>query len=165
MTISTQSFRDEHRELHQEVDALQALADEIGTIPVEEIAPRLDAILVFLTGHLLAHAQAEEQVLFPVINRVPGVSAMKETIDHVAIRRMTDELRALRQTLEAQIVTGKGEQALRRLLYGLHALVHLHLGQEEEMFSSALDTALSPEAVHEILAVIHRTTQDLVTQG
>jgi iron-sulfur cluster repair protein YtfE (RIC family) len=108
MTIWTQPLRDEHRELRPAIDALQTLADEAGTTSAADITHRLDAALAFLAGHLLVHAQAEEQVLYPAVARVLGGSDATATMrrDHAAIRQLTADLHALRRRICAGFCTG-----------------------------------------------------------
>jgi hypothetical protein len=89
-------------------------------------------------------------VLLPVVVRVLGPAA-KESIDHAAIHRMTDELQAVLNPLTRNRSPATKSKTLRRLLYGLHTLVRLHLGQEKEAFSLALEYTLSPEAMRELL--------------
>lgn len=160
MAIQNQSLHDEHHDLYQQLDALRTLADAIGAIPQGEVMQRLDAVLAFLTGHLLVQAQAEDQVLYPAMARVLGASAAKTTVDHIAIRRMTGALQTARQGMETRQITNEDEQNLRRLLYSLYTLASLHLAQEDEVFWPALDVTLSPGAVQELTETLDRTKQD-----
>ncbi len=162
MPIGKQSLPNDHQTLYQKSDALKTLADDVGAIPVAAVARRLDDVLAFITGSLLVAAQAEDQVFYPVMARVMGAPAVKPKIDHAAIRQMTEELQKVRQTLDTSPLTREMEQALRRLLYGLHTLVHLHLEQEDEVFFPALERTLSPDALDELVAATERATHDLM---
>lgn len=144
MTSLTQPLRDEHRELRPQIEILQAIADSVGVIPATETIQRLDVILAFLTDHLLVHAQAEEQVLYPAVAKVLGTPDATATmrLDHVAIHRMTAEIQTFRHQLAGTRLTARDERDARRLLYGLHALVMVHLAKEEEVFLPILDAAL-----------------------
>jgi iron-sulfur cluster repair protein YtfE (RIC family) len=159
MTNQQQSLHDEHRDLFPELAALQSLADAVDTIPEDEVRRRLDGILTFLTGRLLAQAQAEDQVIYPAMERVLGASATKTTVDHAAIRRLTEALQAERHNMETRPFTHTDQQALRHTLFALHALISLHLAQEDDVFWPALDGALSAEAVHELAEAVDRTAQ------
>lgn len=159
MTLLTQPLRDEHRELLPHLDAVQSLADDIGKAPASDIVKRLDDTLAFLADHLLVHAQAEEQVLYPAVAEVMGAPGTTATMirDHVAITQMIQDLQALRRQLDSTRLTPADEQALRRLLYGLYAVVKVHFAKEEEVFLPALDAGLTPDKAHSLFETMERT--------
>jgi iron-sulfur cluster repair protein YtfE (RIC family) len=167
MTTITQPLRDEHRDLMPQIDALQTLADAVGKAPAGEIVRNLDATTAFLANHLLVHAQAEEQVLYPTVAKVLGAPAATATMsrDHVAINQMTTDLQALRRTLNSAYLTISDEQALRRLLYGLHTLVRVHLAKEEEVFLPALDAALTADEARNLFTTMERTAHDIMAHA
>lgn len=45
-------------------------------------------------------------------------------------------------------------KALRRVLYGLYALVKVHFAKEEEVYLPILDARLTPETAHEMFAAM-----------
>ena len=49
---------------------------------------------IFSAHHLIPHAQAEDQALYPVVARVMGVPEATATMrrDHVEVGRLTEEL-------------------------------------------------------------------------
>lgn len=163
MTLLTQPLRDEHRELLPHLDALQSLADAIGEAPASDIVKRLDDILAFLADHLLVHAQAEEQVLYPAVAEVMGAPGTTATMrrDHVAIHQMISDLQALRRHLDSAHLTPTDERDLRRLLYGLHAVVQVHFAKEEEVFLPALDAGLTPDKAHSLFAAMEHAAATL----
>ena len=163
MTSVTQPLRDEHRELRPDIDALESLADAVGSVPAGDIVRRLDATLTFLTDHLLVHAQAEEQVLYPAVAQVLGAPATTTTMsrDHVAIREMTTELQALRRRLNPAHLTPNDERSLRQILYGLHTLVRVHLAKEEDVFLPALDAALTADQARDLFTAMEHAAQAL----
>ena len=163
MTPVTQPLRDEHRELVPHIDALRSLADAVGETPAGDISKRLDESLAFLTDHLMVHAQAEEQVLYPAVADIMGAPGTTATMsrDHVAIRQMTLDLQALRRQLNSTHLTHKDEQALRRLLYGLHTLVRVHFDKEEEVYLPALDASLTPDKARDLFAKMERAAETL----
>lgn len=163
MTPVTQPLREEHHELLPHIDALQSLADAVGEAPAAEIVKRLDESLAFLVDHLMVHAQAEEQVLYPAVAEIMGAPGTTATMsrDHVAIHQMTLDLQAVRRQLDPTHLTHKDEQALRRLLYGLHALVQVHFAKEEEVFLPALDAGLTPDKARDLFARMERAADAL----
>ncbi len=167
MATVTQPLRDEHRDLMPQIDALQTLADKVGKASAGEILRDLDQSLAFLAHHLLVHAQAEEQVLYPAIAQLYGADAATATMkrDHAAIAQMTTALRDLRPSLNSEQLTAENQQALRRLLYGLHTLVRVHLAKEEEVFLPKLDAALSPEEGRDLFARMENTAHALMDRA
>ncbi len=165
MTTLTQPLRDEHEELLPQIDALQSLADAIGEAHAGEIAQRLDATLAFLSGHLLIHAQAEEQVLYPTVAEALGQPDVTATMrrDHEAIRQLTADLQARRRQLDTTHLTAGDERGLRRLLYGLHTLVRVHLAKEEEVFLPILDDALTADRAHDLFVTMEYVAKSLMS--
>jgi hemerythrin-like domain-containing protein len=147
MTLLTQQLRDEHRDLLPHVEMLRTVADEIGEAPISSLRHGVDAIYAFLTFHLLSHAQAEERALYLMVGKLMGASEATATMsrDHSEIVRYTEELSALRSRLDDTNAGVSEEKALRRILYGLYAIVKVHFAKEEEIYLPILDTRLTPE--------------------
>jgi hemerythrin-like domain-containing protein len=152
MTIVTQPLRDEHKDLWPHVEVLRTTADSVGEVPLEMLRRTVDEAYDFLARHLIPHAQAEERALYPVVQKVMGAAEATATMsrDHVEVGRLTEELSALRRQLaDAASITTPQAKALRRVLYGLYALVKVHFAKEEEVYLPLLDARLSPvEAQH-----------------
>jgi hypothetical protein len=70
--------------------------------------------------------------------------------DHVEIGRYIDELAILKSGLTSESLTVAQAKSLRRVLYGVYALVKLHFAKEEEVYLPILDRRLSPESAHEM---------------
>lgn len=149
MTILTQPLRDEHKELYPEVELLRAAGDAICERLSAADRAKIDQAYTFLTHHLLPHAQAEEVALYPVVRKAMGAPEGTATMsrDHVEVRRLTEELGALQSHL-AGAITEEQAASLRRVLYGLYALVKVHFAKEEEVYLPLLDARLTPEQAH-----------------
>jgi iron-sulfur cluster repair protein YtfE (RIC family) len=65
--------------------------------------------------------------------------------DHIEIARLTDELGSLRTHQSQLTITSIQAAALRRVLYGLYAVIKLHLAKEEEIYLPLLDSKLTAE--------------------
>jgi iron-sulfur cluster repair protein YtfE (RIC family) len=158
MATITQPLRDEHSELLPEVETLRIAAEAAGTATPSELRQRVDEAYEFLAHHLIPHAQAEDRALYPVVGRAMGAPEATATMsrDHVEVGRLTAELASLRGAVTAGQV-GEGEtRNLRRVLYGLYALVRLHFAKEEEVYLPILDARLSAgEAVEMFEAMEH----------
>jgi iron-sulfur cluster repair protein YtfE (RIC family) len=151
MTV-TQPLRDEHKGLVPHIEALRSVADSVGYVPVEAVRHGVDEAYGFLTHHLIPHAEAEDRALYPVVEKLMGTSGVTATMsrDHVEVGRLTEELAGLR----TQLAVGPGGEvqvkALRRVLYGLYALVKVHFAKEEEIYLPLLDGRLAPAAADEM---------------
>lgn len=148
MTISlalTQPLRDEHRELLPNIEMLRSTADLVGAAMTDEVCGLLDEAHEFLVEHLIPHAQAEDRVLYLVVEEAMGAPGATKTMsrDHVAVVRLADELGWLRSQLHGSTVTRDQAMALRRVLYGLHAIVKIHFEKEEELYLPVLDRWLT----------------------
>ena len=147
MTRPTQPLRDEHKELLPHIELLRTLADSIGEAPSESLRRDLHEAHMFLTHHLLPHAQAEERVLYPMVGRLMGAPEATATMsrDHVEVSRLTEELGGLRSHLVGASMSETQEKALRRVLYSLYAIVKIHFAKEEEIYLPVLDARLAAE--------------------
>ncbi len=93
-------------------------------------------INAFLVGPLLDHEQFEEQTVYPSVFRASGddeatapLSRTHREIFHLIslFSRQVDEL-------EAGGPDDADQRDLRRVLYSLHAILGLHMAQEEELY-------------------------------
>jgi iron-sulfur cluster repair protein YtfE (RIC family) len=145
VTTLTQPLRDEHKELIPHIQALRTAADSVGDATADALRTAVDAAYDFLAHHLIPHAQAEERALYPVVGRVLGAPEATNTMsrDHVEVGRLTDELGGLREKIGAAAPSPAQIKDLRRVLYGLYALVTVHFAKEEEVYLPILDKRLS----------------------
>ena len=144
MAIVTKPLREEHKELLPHIHQLRVAADGVGSFSVGQLQREVNDALEFLFHHLLPHAQAEEAALYPVVQQVMGAPEATHTMirDHVEIQRLTEELRTLGSAVETPLSDSTARQ-LRRVLYGLYALVRVHFAKEEEVYLPLLDKHLS----------------------
>jgi heavy metal translocating P-type ATPase len=121
----------EHREVRPLVEQVRTVADALNQPPYD-LRPARE-LLDDLEVRLLAHERAEEAELLPIMARAlggveatSGLSRTHAEIEHQIgrLRRSVDDLV---QEAEPEYVTD-----IRRLLYGLYAILRLHNAQEEE---------------------------------
>lgn len=145
MVTLTQPLRDEHKELLPHIESLRAAADALDLASSASLLQSVDEAYAFLTHHLIPHAQAEERALYPVVGRLMGAPEATATMsrDHIEIGRLTEELRSLRPYLSGTEISTSQAQALRRVLYGLYAVVKVHFAKEEEVYLPILDARLT----------------------
>jgi hemerythrin HHE cation binding domain-containing protein len=74
MALLTQSLRDEHKDLWPDVEVLRTTADSVGEVPLEMLRRAVDEAYDFLARHLIPHAQAEDQALYPAVQKVMGAN-------------------------------------------------------------------------------------------
>src|SRR6266498_2539846 len=118
----------QHRAVRPVVEQVRAVADALD----HDFQP-VRALLDRLETDLLPHERAEEAELLPIMARALGgadptgaISRTHAEIEHQVgrLRRILDDLGA---TAEPEDLV-----ELRRLLYGLYAILRLHNAQEEE---------------------------------
>ncbi len=136
----------EHPGLRDRVESLRAVADALDHLPPAEATLRVQDAHRFLVEELLPHEEAEEHDLYPRIARTLGGEDPTATMS-----RAHAEIAELVRQLGRLVDDGAAGQAdvrdLRRVLYGLHAVLRLHFAQEEEGYfvlaeeSSATSTA------------------------
>jgi len=148
MNPITQPLRDEHKELFPHVESLRLTGDAVsGPILTSDARRLIEESYTFLTYHLIPHSQAEEQALYPVVQKVMGAAQATATMsrDHVEVGALTQELAALRVQLTGETISPILANAFRKVLYGLYALVKVHFAKEEEIYLPLLDAGLKPE--------------------
>jgi heavy metal translocating P-type ATPase len=136
----------EHRAVRPVVEELRTVADALTAAdcdldPVRTLLGRLET-------DLLPHERAEEAELLPIMAKALGGSdptgALSRT--HAEIEHQIGRLRRILDDL-AGTVDPEDVVELRRLLYGLYAILRLHNAQEEEgAFSLVPDSANLPPA-------------------
>lgn len=149
----TQPIREEHEHLAPHIEDLRRLGDSAiasGGPLDEELRRSVD----FLQQHLLIHAGAEDQVMYPQVAELLGAPRATATMsrDHVEVERLTAELAATSPT---------DRGAVARLAYSLHALVSLHFAKEEEIYLEVMDAAMSVTAVAEMYERMELAAADL----
>ena len=162
MVTLTQPLRDEHKELLPHIELLRTAADAIGTAPGASLQRSIDEAYTFLTRHLIPHAQAEERALYPVVGRLMGAPEATATMshDHVEIGRLTGELGSLQPYLNGASISVEQEKALRRILYGLYAIVKVHFAKEEEVYLPILDTRLTAAEASRLFESMEQAAQE-----
>jgi len=147
MASITQPLRDEHKTLYPQIETLRLAGDVVNESLTTLAHDKIEQAYNFLTRHLIPHAQAEEKALYPMVQKVMGAPQATATMtrDHVEVERLTQELGTLRVHKSQLSITFEQVSALRRVLYGLYALVKVHFAKEEEIYLPLLDAKLTAE--------------------
>jgi heavy metal translocating P-type ATPase len=140
-------LRAEHDATLPLIEQIRSVADELSSHNCDLEPVR--ALLGRLEGELLPHERADEELLVPLVDRALGgtdaTAAMSRT--HAEIEHQVSRLKRLLQALDLDPVQPEDAIELRRLLYGLYAVLRLHNAQEEEgAFSLVPDGAASHTA-------------------
>ena len=154
MTMPTDPLRAEHRDLFPHVAELRTIADGVTRWDADT-SGRIADVVGFLSQHLVAHAHAEEEVLYPAVEdllEAPGATATM-VADHVEIVARLDRLQTIGRSLAPGSPTEDEANELRAELYGLWAILGLHFRKEEEVLLPILDAHLDDD---EALALFDR---------
>lgn len=161
MDTITEPLREEHRDLLPKIERIRRVADSIGLVPVEVLRERIAEVQSFLVHELIPHARAEDAELYPVVARLMGAPEATATMrhDHVEVAGFVEELEAVEPELSAPSLPLEVEHALRRILYGLYALVKVHMVEEEEIYLPLLDAGLSEAEATSMFAAMHAAAE------
>jgi heavy metal translocating P-type ATPase len=136
-----QRFRSEHRELLGLLDRIRAVADGLDRLPPPQALAEATALHRFLTERLLPHEEAEDTLLYPAVAELLGGEDPTAPMSraHAEIAHLTRLLGGVLADLGPAGPEPEDLTDLRRILYGLHAILRLHFAQEEEAYLSLLD--------------------------
>ncbi len=125
-------LRAEHDATLPLIEQIRSVADELSSHDCDLEPVR--ALLGRLEGELLPHERADQALLVPLVDRALGgieaTVALSRT--HAEIEHQVSRLRRLLQALDTDPTEPEDVIELRRLLYGLYAVLRLHNAQEEE---------------------------------
>jgi soluble P-type ATPase/hemerythrin-like domain-containing protein len=147
-------FSTEHTTLRPDLARIRDAADRLDIArPVESVVLVRD-VHRFLVEELDPHEQAEDHDLYPVLARVLGGNDPTATMSraHAEISHLIRRLGRILDDLDPEGPDADDIIELRRLLYGLHAILQLHFAQEDEGYLSladddVVDTGVSREGV------------------
>ena len=163
MPATLRELREEHRALIPSVEHLRSAADHVGADSAATTKAAVDHAYGFLVHELLPHAHAEDHALYPVVGNVMGAPDATRTMsrDHVEVERLTAELGALASQIDVYgRLDGGLVRELRRVLYGLYALVRVHFAKEEEVYVPLLEASLSEDEAAAMLASMHHEAHE-----
>jgi hemerythrin-like domain-containing protein len=157
--VTLRSLRREHAELRPHIEGLRIAADAIDPTAARPAFELVDDAYRFLTEHLLVHARTEEEVLYPALtSAIDSTEAVRLLhLDHDAIVGFVRQLADLRRAMaDHDHIRPSVAADLRRVLYGLHALIVAHFEKEERVVLPELEDRLTDE---ELGALVHRLHQ------
>jgi iron-sulfur cluster repair protein YtfE (RIC family) len=136
-TQETETLRQDHAKLREDVEHIRLAARELPAVSPEERHAIVGGVIDFLRETLLPHAEEEEQWLYAAVGEELGnpETTRPMTHEHIAIRARVIELAA---TEDSDV------DRLQELLYGLYALISVHLWKEEQLYLPLLERPAWP---------------------
>ena len=140
-------FRDEHREFVPWLARIRTVADRLEFYSPAEARDELQQIRWFLTERLPQHEEEEEAAVYPVVSKLMGGEDPMGTMAraHLEIDHLSRVFVHLVDDVPPEGPAAEDLVDLRRVLYGLHAILRLHFAQEEEAYSWLASESLEPE--------------------
>jgi hypothetical protein len=130
-------FLAEHKEFYPEIQRIRTAADRLGQMTPEQTRQELEAVRHFILDRLPAHEEEEEAIVYPVVAAAMGgedpLSSMHRA--HLEISHLGRIYQQLIGDLPQDGPSPDDLMDLRRLLYGLYAILRLHFAQEEEAYA------------------------------
>jgi iron-sulfur cluster repair protein YtfE (RIC family) len=129
-------LREEHRELAPSLARIRSLADRLGTIPPAEARAELEKTRTFLVDVLIPHEEEEDRQVFPLLAKAVGNDDVTAAL-HRTHTEIFHLVRFVDRLVKEVPEEGPGPEDLtdlRRVLYGLDAILRLHMAQEEELY-------------------------------
>jgi len=145
-----QRFAAEHIAIRADLDELRQAADALGFEPPDAAITRVRSVHALLVDEVLPHEQAEDETLYPALARILGgtdpLAPMSRA--HAEIAHLVRRLGRILDDIDPGDPDPADVSEIRRILYGLHAVLRLHTLQEEESYLSLAEAELpndSPE--------------------
>ena len=141
MSTRVESLRDEHRLLQEQADELCEAARAVASLDAEARLAIQQHLVEFLRARVVPHTRLDERVLYPEVTERLGdpLATASMNYDHLAIRRWIEDIAE---------TDPHNVGRLQQLLYGLHALIAVHIWKEDELYLAALDSPSWPTATH-----------------
>jgi hemerythrin superfamily protein len=134
-------FHQEHQVIRADIDQIRQAADALDTMDPAPAMAAVRAVHQLLVRQVAPHEEAEEQVLYPALDRALGGDNPTGPMSRAHVE-IVHQIRRLGQLLDD--IASEGPDPvdlveLRRRLYELHAILRLHSSQEDESFLSLAD--------------------------
>jgi len=135
--VIARDFSDKHEEFRAWTDRLRAAARALPDLDSADRLSLVADLVAFLHDKVEPHTRIDEQVLYPLAETGSGspLASASMAYDHLAIRSW---IAKLSEAHEDDVPT------LQELLYGLDALIRVHLWKEDELFVKPLGSSTWP---------------------
>ena len=147
--------RDEHVSVRAALEALELAAKscDVDGPPFDLTQARMAQRL--LVEVVVPHETREEERLYPLLARLLGGTDRTSTMSraHVEIAHRISQLGRMLEYIDPEQPDQTDMAELRRLLYGLHAILELHTTQEDESYLSWADDGPNEEDSRDVARV------------
>jgi heavy metal translocating P-type ATPase len=137
----------EHRALAPGIARLRVVADHLDPMDMAEARAALISVQTFLVETLVPHEEEEDRAVYPLLSAAMGtddaIAALHRT--HTEIFHLVRLYGRIVDEIRTDGPTADDRTDLQRALYGLDAIVRLHMAQEEELYAS-----IDPDASSEL---------------
>jgi iron-sulfur cluster repair protein YtfE (RIC family) len=143
----TRRFHTEHEAIRTDVDEIRSVADCLGFAGRADALARVRRLHAVLVSEVGPHEEAEEQELYPLLDRQFGFAGATATMSraHAEIAHQITRLGLLLGEIGEEEPDDADIADLRALLYGLEAILKLHTAQEDESYLTLADEQVRPE--------------------
>ena len=151
MTSLSQASHEHHDRLMPHVERLAQLAGMLGESVPAGFSEACEAEHRFITGQLLPHIEAIETTLYGELDQLMegrhSMAPMRR--EHAELRRLIDSMGEYHELVTLGQLGPAEAIGLRRALYRLHAMLRVHLA-EEELYLRVLDRNLSAKEIDQL---------------
>ena len=135
-------YRAEHDQLLPRVKRIRHLADRLDLLKPSDARSELTEIYRFLADEVIPHETAEDATVYPAIAELIGGDdpTAVMTRAHLEISHMVNVLGRTIDDLADDGPTSEDIRDLRRILYGLDAILRLHFAQENESYLALMES-------------------------
>jgi iron-sulfur cluster repair protein YtfE (RIC family) len=116
-------------------------------MPPDAALKELREIHTFLAERLLPHEKAEDAVVYPLVADIIGGEDPTATMSraHIEISHLIKVFGSLLDGMPAEGPGPEDMRELRRILYGLYAILTLHFAQEEESYLALIEERMKSD--------------------
>ncbi len=139
---ATEQFREIHKELRGHLNHMNALVSKLPRLATEEQKTTMTEIVSILNDYIHRHAKAEEEVLYPVVDRMAGTTepylfTATMRYEHRIVGRWISELRNYANQATPDVT------AFARRADNVIGLVSAHFEEEEDILLPVLDSKMT----------------------
>jgi hypothetical protein len=138
---TARQFTREHRELEPILDELRSTADQLDTLAQPEAHAAAGRIATMLRQHITPHERVDEADIYPALAALLGGHDPMGSLSrvHREIHHLCRLYERLVTCMSPDGPSTDDRRDIRRVLYGLEAILRLHYAQEEELYETMAD--------------------------
>lgn len=139
----SENFRKEHVQIRERLSRISDLVGKLPNQPASQQRDTMKRVTAFFMGHIKPHAEWEEKVLYPAVDKRAGSQTHLFTAtmrnDHKIVGRWISELESESEKTKAD------PKAFARKTDRLLGLITAHFENEEEVLLPVLDKSMTSE--------------------